>query len=762
MRHLLALPSDTALRFALLIAALLGTATYLYDWIYLAIPSNSRIEQIALVRCNLGYQLLVDAHTPTASARQAFNQCMAPSQHWQAAWILGGAAVLLGVVLAGYLALPACRQHRRRLQAVGGAQGTPIRTCFDELSTKVAVAPPPNLLWDPLRRGNYVFGRVRRYAVVLDHAALTRYYTDRDTFRAVSLHELAHVRNEDVDRTAITLVAWPAFIAVALIPFGIAALFEPPPGVGGTLWRVVALAVFVYAVRSAVLRSRELLADARAAEWVGGPALRRLVGQDHGRRWLPTVANTHPRAVDRIRAIDKPLTLLRVSAWDAFAAGLVAAVAVAPLTQLAVLLVPGEIKLQAALTIAAGIVSPLVGGIIVIGIWRSTLSASEAGRPIGHAISRAGVFGASVAAGLVLGDAISITAVIRSEPRSVLTSALLHLGLGALLAVVLAALCCWVVLCVRMWSQSSGRSTSLRPAVVAATIVGSATTAVVLKAFFTASSFLSAAASVTRSVSDILDTAFPLGRAALGDYMTWPSVIGILLAVAALPLVLRTRRWRHNHSERRSIPTKGARTGSLSAGIWVGVLLILTLGGLTFAALTLGGGPPGSGSDAAARAAAHYADGYRRQAAVLCERQSPEAFEQKASAVARNLLVGKRDPTAPSFLRAITNAQVKLVRDAVALRGSASLERMPIFEAAGPSLAPAASLFVAYPSMGRQTAAIFEDLASATHALQNLGNYLTAPPAARRRAVGSALVALMPIGRRLHRHLVTLAGGRCT
>lgn len=46
-----------------------------------------------------------------------------------------------------------------------------------------------------------------------------RYDTDPSAFRAVMLHELAHLRNRDVDKTYFTIGIWRAFVVVALIPF---------------------------------------------------------------------------------------------------------------------------------------------------------------------------------------------------------------------------------------------------------------------------------------------------------------------------------------------------------------------------------------------------------------------------------------------------------------------------------------------------------------------------------------------------------------
>ena len=55
---------------------------------------------------------------------------------------------------------------------------------------------------------------------------MTQFYTDQPAFRAVLLHELAHLRNGDVDKTYLTLAIWRAFVAGALIPFALSSIRE--------------------------------------------------------------------------------------------------------------------------------------------------------------------------------------------------------------------------------------------------------------------------------------------------------------------------------------------------------------------------------------------------------------------------------------------------------------------------------------------------------------------------------------------------------
>jgi len=78
---------------------------------------------------------------------------------------------------------------------------------------------------NPAKTG-LAFGRVRRRYIALSGGLMTQFYTDQPAFRAVLLHELAHLRNGDVDKTYLTLAIWRAFVAGALIPFALSSIRE--------------------------------------------------------------------------------------------------------------------------------------------------------------------------------------------------------------------------------------------------------------------------------------------------------------------------------------------------------------------------------------------------------------------------------------------------------------------------------------------------------------------------------------------------------
>lgn len=64
-----------------------------------------------------------------------------------------------------------------------------------------------------------VFGRPGRYTVVLKGGMCAQLRENPGAFKATVLHELAHIRNKDVDIAYLTLAVWRVFLVAVLIPF---------------------------------------------------------------------------------------------------------------------------------------------------------------------------------------------------------------------------------------------------------------------------------------------------------------------------------------------------------------------------------------------------------------------------------------------------------------------------------------------------------------------------------------------------------------
>ncbi|MFQ6325667.1 M48 family metalloprotease [Nocardia sp. CWNU-33] len=216
------------------------------------------------------------------------------------------------------------------------------------LVERAGLARTPRFVVDrtALSSGAVVFGRTAAPTVCLDGGLVASRDNAENRFRAVVLHELAHIHNRDVTATYLTVVLWRVFLALLLLPYTasvvVAALklLTRPHTIGPSteltvVTRNLALAAFltllIYLARADLLRHREICADRAAVRWGADP-----------RGWvLPTPApvtsrvraalrafaelwRTHPRWDLRRAGLQDPAQLFGVRALPLFLTGAIA------------------------------------------------------------------------------------------------------------------------------------------------------------------------------------------------------------------------------------------------------------------------------------------------------------------------------------------------------------------------------------------------------------------------------------------------------
>jgi hypothetical protein len=248
-----------------------------------------------------------------------------------------------------------------------------------------------------------VFGGLRRRFLALPGGMIRLFRMDRPAFRTIVLHELAHLRNRDVGRTYYAVSVWLAFLAVGLLPFVVVTTWRGGGGFGlATSWRIGLLAVLVYLTRNALLRSRELYADARAgtveseAALVG--VLKRLAPVP---QWRAGVG-VHPPPELRLRALRDPVAVLRPSLGEAVALGTVTSVLYAAVTDALTLVADLRPSVQ---WWAALVVAPLAVGVLGLTVWRYSVAAGSGGSS-----GRTVAVGLAFGCGLLIGEAFSVFA----------------------------------------------------------------------------------------------------------------------------------------------------------------------------------------------------------------------------------------------------------------------------------------------------------------------------------------------------------------
>lgn len=260
-----------------------------------------------------------------------------------------------------------------------------LRRDLDDLVAVAGLGVPVRFAIVPgmLRSGAAVFGTRRRPVVRVTSGLTVVHRADPDRFRAIVLHELAHIRNGDIPVFYATLALWRVFLVAVLLPAAGMAAYQLTTDQYPAAWHIASLRVFllieealivvmVYLARADVLRTREMHADLTAVrlwrmspdELHGGrPAdageptgLRRAVAAA-GEPW-----RRHPSWPQRRRVLVAPDALFGTGVLPMFTTGLIADIFA---NQLGTLL-PSSVSALGTIRIllAAGLVTAIGGAAV--------------------------------------------------------------------------------------------------------------------------------------------------------------------------------------------------------------------------------------------------------------------------------------------------------------------------------------------------------------------------------------------------------------
>ncbi|UJB46070.1 M48 family metalloprotease [Streptomyces sp. A1-5] len=332
-------------------------------------------------------------------------------------------AVLLAVAALVYWWMPKARDWRRRMVPVEAvdADGT-LRAELAALCERTGVRSSLRFRVDPARMtsGASAYGRTGNYTVCLHVGLLARRGTDPEGFRAVVLHELAHVHHRDVDYAYASTALWRVYVLLALLPHfaGIGWIFllafsgtDSPwwPGAAPTLLAEVfvglLLTALLHLARADLLRRRELHADLQAVAWGAhpgswdrsdpagavAPALRRLT----------TLLRTHPSWAERRGVLADAGRGFRVSPLEMFLTGASASLLYSALGLTSSALLPETVGWSYALVATVAVVTP----VLCAGLGLPLVRASDPAR---------GYVRSAVASGLWLGCGLLVGEVTAS------------------------------------------------------------------------------------------------------------------------------------------------------------------------------------------------------------------------------------------------------------------------------------------------------------------------------------------------------------
>ncbi|MGV9832901.1 M56 family metallopeptidase [Nocardia niigatensis] len=407
--------------------------------------------------------------------RAAFDACLnrfsrIPPWWFGVIWpilLFSGAAVLFAV-------LPRWKGRAGRVIALDTlASGAPVRSALAALVDTSGLDRTPRFVVDPAvtSAGAAVFGRNDRPVVCLQAGLLARRVHEPHRFRAVVLHELAHIRNRDITVTYLTIAVWRVFVVGVLVPYISWCTWElvritttdqelnELPYFLGSVPLSACLVGLVYLARSEVLRSREVHADLAAVRWGADPRGWVVdVAPEYRGRWAQVRGDfvqlwrSHPRWTTRQQALVVPAELFGVHRLPMLLTGIAAALIDRKTSSLlwGFATGPNGGVWAAAATdylpavISGGFVTAVAAMVLIRAVWFSVLTS----RPPPSGLS----------AGLWLGTGLVLGELLVKEP---LDRNWLPQWPAALLIPVFAGvtLTWWVGQCAQLWARTwPGRS----------------------------------------------------------------------------------------------------------------------------------------------------------------------------------------------------------------------------------------------------------------------------------------------------------------
>ncbi|RKR87435.1 Zn-dependent protease with chaperone function [Micromonospora pisi] len=398
----------------------------------------------------------LDVRVRMLDQQSAFEECVerfVPVQQWW--WKPGAVLLVLLCAAALYWMLPWWKGRQSRVVPVEQVDGHgKLAATLAELVTVAGLRRPPRFVIAPAvpTTGAVVFGRLRRYTVCLDGGLVARRHRDREGFRAVVLHELAHLRNRDVDITYATVALWRilllvvvpldlAYIATVALP-GTADTYMATRELSRVAHHVAMLAVtvvLVYLARADILRTREFHADLTARRWGADVRLWEAAAGSNGSAadsprsatWRLAAAgtsvwHTHPSWAQRLRSLADPGAVFALRALPFFLTGATAAIAA---TQMPALLSLLGVTSSGENWVVAVVVAVLVTTITGLLLWPAVTHAALTSGPAPSGL-RAGLW---VAVGLIVGElavgrAGSVWDLLPEQPAFLLLPALAGLA----------------------------------------------------------------------------------------------------------------------------------------------------------------------------------------------------------------------------------------------------------------------------------------------------------------------------------------------
>ncbi len=418
-------PSDTDFRFWLLVVIVLGSSFFCYFFAYRSFPRSRQRWDEGYRNCatevgipNEVWDRFLRSDSEAAEVVLPFSpviqECMSSVRLDTALRVLACTALFAIGTIVLFVLSPRRRIRRNHMTPLGD-EHRKMAAYLDILCDEANLPRCPVYLIDSnLGGAGLAFGSIGRRFIALGTGLVVMFGTDRPSFAAIVRHELAHVRNADINKTYLAVSAWTAFVVLALVPYGfsiaVPVLYGTTDG-WTTLIRAFpafVLGILVYSTRNALLRSRELYADVRASIWDGPDGVLRQVLEKQPpprREWL-RVLRRHPTFAERRQTLDDTSRLLRMGHLNALGTGIASSFALPSVVTLVELTPATDLG---GVAVWAGSVTPFFAfAVAAIGTaaWRSAFASSVG---VGK-VSNPGRLGLAFGLGFVVGGFVSFEA----------------------------------------------------------------------------------------------------------------------------------------------------------------------------------------------------------------------------------------------------------------------------------------------------------------------------------------------------------------
>jgi len=333
-----AFPSETDVRFTLLVIA----AVMLVYSAGLTIGFASKLIKVPDVS-----EIYVEARDPASVERGivAWRQILVEAI-MLVAFPFGLIFLALIIAVVIYRRYPRHIRHKTKLRKLTRQDDERLLATVQELAQRSNLSPVPSveMAFDSRSMDGQAFGFRNHYSLGLGGRLRLLLRKNPDRFRAIILHELAHIFNNDVQRTYFAQAIWAVVIVLIFAPaisyiavnftrqlieliMGSDSESESASNLITTLITFIQLGgtlVIVAAIRSSLLRVREVYADWRAVLWGAKSSLADILqnnpSESNAGLWT-RLLRLHPNAQQRISMLHDPLSLFRITADVPFFVG---------------------------------------------------------------------------------------------------------------------------------------------------------------------------------------------------------------------------------------------------------------------------------------------------------------------------------------------------------------------------------------------------------------------------------------------------------